>query len=386
MKCALLPCAVLLPCALVAQSFQNHYGAGKYEEGVAVMADGNALVSVVRHYREGYGHGLQLLRTSLTGTSPVTISVDLPGAVFPQSAIQAEGGDVLVCGSIIPDGRYDQDALLVRVTAAGSLAWSWTSDDATGDEEFLCIDALDDGWVLGGKWRHSGSCDALLARFTTSGALVWQQHYGSVHDERATGIAHDAGGLVAVGSNTFPVGNDQFDHDAWAIRTDLDGNEQWQIILGGGGEDHAADVAVRSDGSFVWAGYTRSWPLADTTITGERLAHAWLVAINLFGDTLWTRTFGDITTHRRAWTLEPLSANGDMLLAGEYESGHHSDAFVIRTGPMGDPLWERTYALQRTDRLRSLTPMPDGGFAGTGKCTGPQGGQVLLLRKDAAGQ
>lgn len=385
MKPALLPCLVLLPMTMQAQSFQNNYGAGRYEEGVAVVNDGTALVSVVRHYREGYGHGLQLLRTSLTGGSPVMIDVALPGAVFAQSAVLAEGGDIVVCGSIIPTGRYDQDALLLRITGAGTPVWTWTSDDAQSNEEFLCIDVLEDGWAVGGQWRQGGNSDALLARFDGNGAPIWQQHYDAPHDERATGITHDAGGLVAVGSNTFPLIGGTTGHDAFALRTGLDGVQQWQMVLGGGGDDHAAEVITRTDGSFVWAGHTRSWPLGDTTNTGERPAHAWLVAFNLFGDTLWTRTYGDITAHRRTWTLEQDPNTADILLAGEYATGHRSNAFVIRTDPSGEMIWERTYDLQRTDRLRGLTFMPDNGFAGTGKCTGPQGGQVLLLRKNADG-
>ncbi|HMU13198.1 MAG: hypothetical protein JST41_07080 [Bacteroidetes bacterium] len=371
---------------LLAQGFQNNYGAGKFEEGVAVTSDGNAITTIVRHYREGYGHGLQLLRTSLTGTNPITIDVPLPGAVFPQHAVPAEGGDLVVCGSIIPSGRYDQDALLVRISAVGTLLWLWTSNDADGNEEFLSIDALEDGWAVGGEWRHGADSDGLLARFTSNGEPSWQQHYGSANDERATGVAHDAGGLVIVGSNTFPVGNSQFDHDAWAIRTDLDGNQQWQITLGGAGEDQASDVAASGNGSFVWAGHTRTWPLDDTTANGERLAHAWLVAIDLFGDTLWTRTFGDITFNRYAGTITVLPDGGDLLVAGAYGSGHRSEALVMRTGPTGDLQWERTYTVQRSSLIRALTSLPDGGFAAAGKCTGPQGGQTLLMRKNGNGQ
>lgn len=377
----LFSCAVLLPSALFAQSFQNHYGAGKYEEGVAVLTDDAAIISVVRHHRAGYGHGIQLLRTSFTGTNPVTVDITLPGAAFPQSAVRASDGDIVICGSIIPAGRYDQDALLVKLTASGSVVWTWTSDDPGGDEHFLCVDRLDDGYAAGGAWRHSADSDALIARFNAGGAAQWLDHYGTPRDERVTGIAHDGTGLVAVGGTNSTAG----DLDAFVLRTDGQGAEQWQHTWGGLQDDAAAEVIARADGSFVWAGYTDSYPVWDTTAAGDRFRHVYAMAINTAGDSLWSAKYGDTFRNRQGWTMLEAS-NNDLFFAGENELGHRSDAFLIRAGSTGMLIWERTYPLQRTDRLRDLLLMPDGGFIGTGKCVGAQGGQVLLLRKNSSGQ
>lgn len=377
-----------LPTAVFAQSFQNNYGAGKYEEGVAVVVDQTAITSVVRHHRAGYGHGIQLLRTSLSGTNPVTIDITLPGAAFPQSAVQATDGDIVICGSIIPTGRHDQDALLLKVTAAGATVWTWTSADPSGEEQFLCVDVLDEGYAAGGAWREGADSDALLARFTGGGALLWQDHYGTPTDEQVSGIAHDANGIVAVGANRHPIEiePDELidDEDAFAVRTDMQGNEQWQQTWGGLQFDAARDIIARSDGSFVWTGYTDSFPVGDTTLQGDRFRHVFAMAINAAGDSLWRATYGDTMRNRQGWTLME-ATNSELLIAGENELGHRSNALTIRTGSTGLMIWERTYPLQRTDRLHDLLLMPDGGFIGTGKCVGAQSGQVLLVRKNSLG-
>lgn len=387
----LLPLA-LLPTALFAQSFQNNYGAGKYEEGVAVVTDQTGITSVVRHYREGYGYGVQLLRTSLTGTSPVTMDIPLPGAAFPQSAVQASDGDLVICGSIIPDGRHDHDALLMKVSLSGSTAWTWTSANPSGEEQFLCVDVLSDGYAAGGARRQNADSDGLLARFDNSGGLMWQEHYGTPADEQVNGLAHDPGGIVAVGSKTFallvaPGPPPQYDRDVdvFTLRTDLQGTEQWQRIWGGLQDDVAEEVIARTDGSFVWAGYTGSFPVGDTTVQGERSHHVYAMAINSSGDSLWSATYGDIMSDREGWTLLQ-TANNELLFAGENGLAHRSNAFTIRAGSTGTFIWERTYPLQRTDRLEDLLLMPDGGFIATGKCTGAQSGQVLLMRKNSSGQ
>ena len=384
---------LLLSPALLAQSFQSNYGAGKYEEGVAVLVDDQAITSVVRHYREGYGYGIQLLRTSLSGTNPVTIDITLPGAAFPQSAVRATDGDIVICGSITPAGRYDHDALLLKVTAAGTTVWTWTSANPGGEEQFLCVDVLDDGYAAGGVWRDGADSDALLARFGGSGGLVWQDHYGTPADDQFTGIAHDAGGIVAVGVkhytldtliNAFPV--QMIDKNALAMRTDLDGAQQWLRTWGGSlADDAAVDMIRRNDGSFVWTGYTDTYPIGDTTAQGDHFRHVFAMAINLTGDQLWYAAYGDTVRNRQGWSLLQ-AANDELLFAGENELGHRSNAFAIRASSTGAFIWERTYPLQRTDRLRDLLLMPDGGFIGTGKCTGAQSGQVLLLRKNSSGQ
>lgn len=385
--------ALLLSPALSAQSFQSNYGAGKYEEGVAVLVDDQAITSVVRHYREGYGYGIQLLRTSLTGTNPVTIDIPLSGAAFPQSAVRATDGDIVICGSIIPTGRYDHDALLLKVTAAGSTVWSWTSAEPGGEEQFLCVDVLDDGYAAGGVWRQGADSDALLARFNGTGGLIWQDHYGTPADDQANGIAHDAGGLVAVGVkhyskdtviNGLPV--TLIDKNALVIRADLEGTQQWQRIWGGSlADDAASKVIRRDDGSFVLTGYTDTYPLGDTTVQGDHFRHVFAMGINLTGDMIWGTAYGDTLRNRQGWTVLQ-ATNNELLFAGENGLGHRSNAFAIRAGSTGTPIWERTYPLQRTDRLRDLLLMPDGGFIGTGKCAGAQSGQVLLLRKNSSGQ
>ncbi len=380
----LLPCTFLCTQVLFAQSFQNNYGAGKYEEGVAVVADLTGITTVVRHYREGYGYGVQLFRTSLSGTDPVTLDIPMPGAAFPQSAMLASDGDIVIGGSIIPLGRHDHDAFLLKVTTSGSTVWSWTSANADLEEQFLCVDVLDDGYAAGGVRRSGAESDGLIARFNGAGTLLWQNHFGTPADEQVNGIAHDADGLVAVGSKHYALG-DQPDKDVFTVRTDMQGTEQWQRIWGGLEEDAATAIIARADGSFVWAGYTDSYPVGDTTAQGDRFRHVFAMAINTAGDSIWQATFGDTSRNRKAWTLLETTAN-ELLFAGENDLAHRSDAFTIRSSSTGTLIWERTFPLQRTDRLKDLLLMPDGGFIGTGKCTGPQGGQVLLLRKNGTGQ
>lgn len=60
-------------------------------------------------------------------------------------------------------------------------------------------------------------------------------------------------------------------YEAWLLKTDTDGNEQWNLTFGGNDSDGATTVAQTSDGGYVLAGNTRSF--------GSGNDDAWLIKI-----------------------------------------------------------------------------------------------------------
>ena len=49
-----------------------------------------------------------------------------------------------------------------------------------------------------------------------------------------------------------------FRDDAWLIKIDSSGNEEWNMTFGGSGEDHVHSLIEAIDGSYVLAGGTQS--------------------------------------------------------------------------------------------------------------------------------
>lgn len=372
---------IALSATLAAQGFQNQYGGGRYEEGVAVAVTGSNITVAVRHHREGSGHLLRILRTSLTGNAPVFSDITLPGAVFPQGAAPAADGGLVVCGSLIPNGRNDQDALLLKLDPFGAVAWTWTSNNASASEELLDVQLMQDGRVLAcGTRRGNADADALLLQLSPTGQLQWSQTYGDGLDQRLHALVEDGQGIVAVGSTSTFSG----DSDAYVLRTEMEGTEQWWQTWGGIRDDEAMDVVLRPDGSFQWAGYTDELPGGIADANGMQHRQVYTMALTASGDTLWTRVLGDTLMDHAAFALVN-TGGGDVLLAGERGAVGRSDAVVHRMTLMGTPLWRRTYGILREDRLGSIAMMPDGGFVSTGRGFGALGGQVILLRKNSSG-
>lgn len=73
--------------------------------------------------------------------------------------------------------------------------------------------------------------------------------------------------------------------DAWIIKTDADGNKQWNRTFIGIGHDEVYSVFQSSDGGFVIAGQTT---------TQDSSYDAWLIKTDATGNESWSRTFGGI--------------------------------------------------------------------------------------------
>lgn len=381
LRSPIIACVFMLSPGLMAQGFQNQYGASRYEEAIAVLPAQTGLTVPLRHYREGAGHMLRLLRTSLTGGSPTYADIPMPGAVFPQASVATADGGQLVCGSIIPAGRSDQDAWVVKLDPFGTILWNWYDNDPGAAEELLDLTMLQDGRVIACGTRRTADADGLLVGLSATGALEWSQSFGGTLDQRLNALAVDDEGLVAVGSTSTFSG----DRDVYLLRTDAVGVEQWWQTWGGAANDDGRDVIRRSDGSFQWAGWTDGIPGGISTVGGDQQRQVYTMAHTASGDTLWTRVYGDTLTDHAVHALVE-APNGDILLAGEQGTYGRSDGLVLRTTAQGAMVWIRTYGVLREDRLQAIALMPDGGFVAAGRGFGALGGQAVLLRKNVSGQ
>lgn len=165
-------------------------------------------------------------------------------------------------------------------------------------------------------------------------------------------------------------------------RLDLDGNLIWSTTLGGSALEEARALVAMGNGQFVAAGWTTSYGAFNPTLNAIP-AHVHLVAVDLQGDTLWTKTFGNADLEHRAYALT-LAANGDLLLAGEVGTLGRSDALIQRLTPSGNMIWERTLDTGKEERIVHLLPFNDG-FIGTGRSFGEFGRQVLFIRRNNDG-
>jgi len=104
-------------------------------------------------------------------------------------------------------------------------------------------------------------------------------------------------------------------------------------------------------------------------------------------DTLWTRTYGRfLNDYGRSVDI---AFDGDYIVAGEtYSPGTNGyDIYIIRIDPYGDTLWSRTYGGINSEYGNCVIQTSDSGFAVVGETRSFGAGSydIYFLKTDADG-
>ena len=361
------------------QSFTQLIGGPLAHDAVGLVPRGSGWTLATRVFRgdlESYRP--VVTECSAAGTVLSQITLSIPGTVFLQAMIPASTSGSWICGSVMPEGGGRHRALVARLDPSGQLQ-SFTAPNSATDQQFLGISALPDGGAVAcGMVASTTGHDILLARFAADGNLLWMRTEESDTDHEAHALAVDATGILLTGRQVNFGGTS----DALFMRYSLDGALIWSTSWGGGEDEEGRAVLRTVDGAFVMAGFTRSYGPLD--LQGRRRKNLHLIKIDANGDTLWTRTHGDILKDREAFTVAQAS-NGDLIVAGTIGTAGSSDVLVARFAANGQLLWEQSYDTGKEERILALRATSDG-FVACGWSFGSGGRRALIIRRDANGE
>jgi len=188
-----------------------------------------------------------------------------------------------------------------------------------------------------GKWGRLGL--VFIAFFTISASLgvraaSWLDVFNQWTFSNA--IPSGDGGFVAVGRTEWI--DDAIRGEAVIVRLNASGDVVWVRELGGWCNDDATILARCSDGSYLVAGKTCSWP------PDGGPDNLWLIRIASSGDVLWQKTysFGNyVTPHSVVPVVNPWTGTEEFLLVGTvreiWTSRYHG--FVLLVDQSGARIW-----------------------------------------------
>ena len=139
------------------------------------------------------------------------------------------------------------------------LGWNKTYGGTWSDLAVGLVQTTDGGHVLAGRTNSygAGMTDFWLVRTDVSGNHLWNQTYGGVGSDLAMAFLQTTDGGYALTGPTYSYGAGN--GDFWLVRTDADGDAQWNQTYGGAGGDYAGSVIQTSDGGYALAGGTGSF-------------------------------------------------------------------------------------------------------------------------------
>ncbi len=251
---------------------------------------------------------------------------------FANSVVQTSDGGYALAGSF--DYENGTAALLFKINSTGGVEWNRSFYRTLTDEFFSVVQTSDGGYALAG-WTNATvlllNPDAWLVKTNSTGFGEWTQIYGAGIDQASSLVQTSDGGYALAGTTTSPIPGG--DLDGWLIKTNSNGNMEWNKTYAGSTSgphynystynDQMHSVIQTNDGGYILAGET------DVRTSGYNPQNAWLIKTDSAGNAQWNQTFGQekpINSTEIAYSVIQTSDNGYAL------AGHSNfDFYLVKT-------------------------------------------------------
>jgi predicted secreted protein len=288
----------------------------------------------------------------------------------------SDGGFILV-GYTWSFGAGGPDVWLIKTDADGNKLWDRTFGGRGPDWGSSVQQTSDGGFIIVGYTASFGAGDVWLIKTDANGNKQWDRTFdGSGLDSGSSVQQTSDGGFIIVG-DTASFGAGGF--DVWLIKTDADGNKQWDRTFDGSGLDSGSSVQQTSDGGFIIVG--------DTASFGAGGFDVWLIKTDANGNKQWDRTFSGSGLDSGRSVQQ--TSDGGFIIVGYTESfgAGGFDVWLIKTDADGNKQWDRTFDGGGSDWGYSVQQTSDGGFiiVGYTESFGAGGFDVWLIKTDADG-
>ena len=294
--------------------------------------------------------------------------------------IQTNDDGYLVAGNTSLLGDNYSNVLMLKVDHTGEQVWRKDYTYSSNDRVNTVIELEDGSLVMAGfsTSNTNSSKDLLIMRTDSEGNIEWQSLYGDTRDEIANSIssASDGGFIIAGEITNENTGNSS----CYLLKVNNNGEFEWDRSFGGSLNDQGFFLISANDGGFVITGVTRS--------QSDSSGDLWLIKVNNTGEILWEKTFGG-ENFESGRSLQQTSDDG-YIIVGQTESfgNGNNDAYLLKTDSQGNEIWSRTYGGSGTDQGRYVVETLDQGYiiSGYTDSYGSMGGfNFWLIKTDSNG-
>ena len=274
-------------------------------------------------------------------------------------------------------------------------AWDKRFGGTQDDQVIWFQQTNDNGYIVGGmsnsgaggdktqpNWDTTmATNDYWVVKIDSEGNKQWDKRFGGLgEDETSMVVQCTDNGYILSGTSFSGIGGDKTQPawgggDYWIVRTDAQGNKQWNARFGGTGADYISAAIQTSDRGYLaagasWSGISgdKTQPNWDTTLS---TADYWLVKMDSMGNKQWDKVYGG-TAQDIMIAIIP-TRDGGYLVGGDSESdssgdktqanwGLYANYWVVKIDSDGNKQWDRRYGGYGEDDLVSMTQTTDGGY------------------------
>ena len=216
----------------------------------------------------------------------------------------------------------------------------------------------------------------LLPFAAFSQQITFEIIYGGEGYDEARSIwqTSDGGYIVAGTSGSYPSGNS----DVFLLKIDSVGAIQWFKFPGGADLQAGYSVQQTSDGGYIVAGLTDAGDFGGYDV--------YLMKTDINGDFLWSKTYGGADWDF-GYSVEETSDNGFIIGGTTYSFGQGEQMYMVKTDAAGDTAWTKTFGGSDDENAKCVRQTSDGGYVLVGytETYGAGMKDVFILKTDADG-
>lgn len=379
----------------IARTFKVEYGSEGFDEAKAIikLKSGGYLVAGRTQSISG-DMNLHLLKIDDNGALLWEQKIGDTETDEAACLVESADGNYIVVGTSDSYGSSPdiKDFWAIKVSSSGQLIWNKTyGGELSIDEAKGVVAAHDEGYILVGdtfEFADDGSATPsklLLVKINEKGEEIWKKSIGDAKvNQQASAIVKSADGYVVVGS--IEAANKKW--DAWVIALDKEGNKKWEMNYGGGDNEGGNDILATKDGGYILVGYTYTFALSSHDF--------WVVKINANGKEEWNKVFGGVSTDEAFSVIETKDGNYAVCgytevwqsdKNGENISTEGHNILLVKFGPKGDKIWEKSIGGEADQRAADMVEADDKGLVMVGFTTAnaKSGTNTLIVKVDENG-
>ncbi len=178
---------------------------------------------------------------------------------------------------------------------------------------------------------------------------MWEKSFGGDRRDIAKDVVATGDGGVLLAGTTESFGADYF--DAYVLKIDKNGKEEWGKVLGGNRDDVINSLALTSDGGFVVAGVTQSYGYSKDF---------YIIRFDKHAKQMWTKVFGEEKDDEAKSVVA--TNDGGVVVAGRTKSygSLRSDMMLLKLSQNGKVVWQRLFGYKEKEWPNALTKTDDG--------------------------
>ena len=390
------------------------FGIAEYNKSEDIIIDPYRIWAT--YYGGNGGDGGNNICTDNSGNLYVTgwtASTNFPiqtlSGAYNQTALGGCGGDF--------------DVFILKFNNSGVRQWAtYYGGDSLDAERSICTDNSGNlyvtGWTastnfpiqtLSGAYNQttlSGSNDAFILKFNSSGARLWATYYGGSSYDAGAGFCTDnSGNLYVTGqtkSTNFPtktltgaynqtaLGGSGGYGDAFILKFNSSGVRLWATYYGGNGNESGYAICTDNSGNLYVTGYTWSTNFPTKTLTGAYNqttlggnTDVFILKFNSSGARLWATYYGGsnddyvysictdnsgnlYVTGQTKSTNFPTQTLSGAYNQTTYGGGQDGDAFILKFNSSSARLWATYYGGSSYDAGAGFCTDNSGNFYVTG--------------------